>query len=169
MAQLAERPAVYRLPLPVFWATIFLALLLERTLPLVLPLARLFDFPVLATIYLALLRRHKVYGSVVGAGLGLAQDALSNGKLGLLGIADTLVGYLAAWASGQFDLEQYVPRLSVTAVLIVLHSLIVALLQHALLEAPHPLQPLEMASAVLVNVALASILFQVLDRFRRPA
>jgi len=37
-----------------------------------------------------------------------------------------------------------------------------------LLEAPLPFQPFAAASAVLVNAALGLIMFQILDRFRRP-
>jgi hypothetical protein len=44
-----------------------------------------------------------------------------------------------------------------------------AALQHALLEAPPPFHPIDIASSVLVNVALSLVLFQILDRFRRPA
>jgi hypothetical protein len=39
-------------------------------------------------------------------------------------------------------------------------------LQHALLDSPAAFVPLDLASAVLVNVALSLILFPVLDRFR---
>jgi hypothetical protein len=39
-------------------------------------------------------------------------------------------------------------------------------LQHALLDSPPPFFPLDLASAVLVNVALSLILFPVLDRLR---
>jgi len=49
------------------------------------------------------------------------------------------------------------------------HNLCLAALQHGLLESPPPFQPVALASALLVNVALGLILFQILDRFRRPA
>jgi hypothetical protein len=39
-------------------------------------------------------------------------------------------------------------------------------LQHALLDSPPAFIPLDLPSAVLVNVALSLILFPVLDRFR---
>jgi hypothetical protein len=45
----------------------------------------------------------------------------------------------------------------------------VAGLQHILIAAPQSFQPLDLASRVLLNSALALVLFQVLDRFRRPA
>jgi len=56
-----------------------------------------------------------------------------------------------------------------TGVFVLVHNLCIAVLQHALLEAPPPFQPIATASAILVNVALGLIIFQILDRFRHPA
>ncbi len=54
MSQPLERPiAVYRVHPMTLWGTLFVALLLQISLPLVLPLARLFDLPLLAVIYVA--------------------------------------------------------------------------------------------------------------------
>ena len=145
------------------------ALLLQTFLPLKLPLARLMDFPLLIVIYFALLRREKVFGIALGTGLGLLQDALSHGYIGIFGIAKAIVGYLAASASTRFELESLVARTVLTGVFVLVHSLCLAALQRVLLEAPPPFQPIDTASVVLVNVALGLILFQVLDRFRRPA
>jgi rod shape-determining protein MreD len=149
--------------------TILAALLLQTFLPLKIPLARSMDFPLLITIYFALMWRDKVYGIAMGTGLGLLQDALSHGYIGIYGIAQAIVGYLAASASTRFELESLVARTVLTGVFVLVHSLCLAALQHALLETPPPFQPVATASAVLVNVALGLILFQILDRFRRPA
>ena len=40
-----------------------------------------------------------------GAGIGLAQDSLSNHPLGMFGIVKTLVGYFAASVSQRFEVE----------------------------------------------------------------
>ena len=150
-------------------AAALLALLLETFLPLKLPLARLMDFPLLITVYFALLRRDKLFGIGLGTALGLMQDALSHGYIGIFGIAKAIVGYLAALASTRFDLDSLVARTVLTGALVLVHSLTVAALQHLLLETPPPFQPLTVASSILVNAALGLILFQILDRFRRPA
>jgi len=134
------------------------ALLLQTFLPLKFRLAYLMDFPLLIAIYFALMRRDRVFGIAVGTGLGLLQDALSHGYIGIYGIAKACAGYLAAWASTVL-----------TGVFVFVHNLCYAVLQHVLLEAPPPFQPLAIASAVLVNVALGLIIFQILDRFRHPA
>jgi len=163
-------------PIPVFQvrpaviaAAALAAVLLQTFLPLKLPLARVMDFPLLIVIYFALMRRDKVYGTILGTGLGLLQDTLSHGFIGIFGIAKAIVGYLAASASTRFELESLVARTVLTGAFVLVHSLCLAALQRALLEAPPPFQPFTIASAVLVNVALGLILFQILDRFRHPA
>jgi rod shape-determining protein MreD len=164
-----HRPvAVFQMHPAILSLAVLAALLLQMFLPLKLRLARLMDFPLLIIIYFALMRRDKMFGIALGTGVGLLQDALSHGYIGILGIAKAIVGYLAASASTRFELESLVARAVLTGVFVLVHNLCVAALQHALLEAPPPFQPITVASAVLVNVALGLVLFQILDRFRRP-
>lgn len=161
--------AVFQVHPAILWGASVVALLLQTFLPLKLPLARLMDFPLLIAIYFALMRRDKIFGIGLGAVLGLLQDALSHDFIGIYGIAKAIVGYLAATASTRFELESLVTRSVLTAGFVLVHNLCRAGLQHMLLEAPPRFQPLDAASAVLVNVALGLIIFQILDRFRRPA
>jgi rod shape-determining protein MreD len=152
---------------PVFlWVTILVALLLQTFLPLKVPLAGLMDFPLLVTVYFTLVRQNKIFGIALGTGLGLMQDALSHGYVGMFGMAKAVVGYLAAFAAIRFNVESLFARSVVTASLILLHNLCMAGLQHALLDSPPAFMALDLASAVLVNVALSLIVFPVLDRFR---
>jgi rod shape-determining protein MreD len=161
--------AVFHLHPAILSLAAMAALLLQTFLPLKLPLARLMDFPLLIVIYSSLMRRDRVFGIGLGSALGLLQDALSHGFIGIFGIAKAIVGYLAASAGTRFELESLVARTVLTGVFVLVHNLCVAALQHAMLEAAPPFQPIATASAVLVNVALGLILFQILDRFRRPA
>jgi rod shape-determining protein MreD len=170
MTVTTHRPvAVFQLHPAILSVAVLVAMLLQTFLPLKLPLARLMDFPLLITIYFALMRRDKMIGMAMGTGLGLLQDSLSHGFIGIFGTAKAIVGYLAASASTRFELESLVGRAVLTGVFVLVHNLCLAALQHALLEAPPPFQPVAVASAVLVNVALGLIVFQILDRFRRPA
>jgi rod shape-determining protein MreD len=150
-------------------ATLFLTFLLQSVIPLTFPQARLFDFPLVVTIYFSFSRRSKVFGTGLGAVVGLLQDALSRHYLGLYGMAKALVGYLAASASVKFELEGLLPRFLLTAVLVFVHNLFLSALEHALLQFPPAFMPVDLASGVLFNIALALVVFQVLDRFRRPA
>jgi rod shape-determining protein MreD len=119
------------------------------------------DLPLLATVYFTLIRQNKIFGIALGTGLGLTQDALSHGYIGMFGIAKALVGYLAASAAVRFNVESLFAR-----AVILFHNLCMAGLQHALLDSPPAFLPIDLASAVLVNVALSLVLFPVLDRFR---
>ncbi|MGH9449033.1 MAG: rod shape-determining protein MreD [Terriglobia bacterium] len=169
MAKSADRHvAVYRVNLAAFWISLFAGLLLQISLPVQLPLARLFDFPLILTIYYASIRRSGAYGIFLGTGLGLVQDALSHGLIGMFGISDCLVGYLAASVSVKFDLEQLGARYVLTALLVCVHSLVLVALRRLLFESPAPFVRLELASTIVVNVALALICYPILDRFKRP-
>ena len=148
------------------WVSILVALLLQTFLPLKIPLAELMDFPLLVTVYFTLVRQNKIFGIALGTGLGLMQDALSHGYVGMFGMAKALVGYLAAFAAIRFNVESLFARSVVTASLILLHNLCMAGLQHTLLDSPPAFMALNLASAVLVNVALSLIVFPVLDRLR---
>jgi len=148
------------------WVTILAALLLQTFLPLKIPLAGLMDFPLLVTVYFTLVRQNKIFGIALGTGLGLTQDALAHGYVGMFGMAKALVGYLAAYAAVRFNLESLLNRSVVTASLVLLHNLCMAGLQHALLDPAPAFVALDLASAVLVNVALSLIVFPLLDRVR---
>ncbi len=161
--------AVYEIHPAILSVATVVALLLQTLLPLKFRLARLMDFPLIIVIYFSLMRRDKVFGIALGTGVGLLQDALSHTYIGIYGIAKAIVGYLAASASTRFELESLAARTVLTGVFVLVHNLAVAVLQRALFEAPPAFKPIEIASAVLVNTALGLIIFQILDRFRRPA
>lgn len=160
---------VYRIRPVILWPTVFASLLFQIVLPLAFPKARFFDFPLIVTIYFALLRRSKVFGIGLGTAVGLLQDALSHHYIGLYGMTKALIGYLAASASVKFDLEQLLARFILAGILVFVHGGFRLSLEHSLLDAPPPFVPLDLLTSVLFNVALALILFQVLDRFKRPA
>ncbi|MGD0128363.1 MAG: rod shape-determining protein MreD [Terriglobia bacterium] len=146
--------------------SVLAALLLQTVLPVVIPVAGLMDFPLLVTVYFTLIRQNQIFGIALGSVLGLLQDALSHGYLGMFGMAKAVVGYLAASAAMRFNFETLFARSVATASLVAIHDLCMTALQHALLDSPPPFVPLDRASSVLVNVALSLIFFPILDRFR---
>jgi rod shape-determining protein MreD len=158
----------YRVHPAAFWLSLFVGMLLQVSLPLKFPLARLFDFPLVLTVYFALTRRNKVFGIALGTALGLLQDAFAHGLIGMFGIAKALAGYLAASASLKFEMDQLGARYVLTGLLVCLHRLVIAGLERLLFQSPPPFVPMDLASAALLNIALALICFQILDRFRRP-
>jgi rod shape-determining protein MreD len=159
---------VFRVRPVVLWVTVFLALLMQTVLPLGVPQARVIDFPLLVTIYFALMRRNKIFGIGLGTVVGLCQDALSHHYIGLYGMAKALVGYLAASASVKFELEELLSRFVLAGFLILAHGVSLLGLEHGLLENPPPLSPLNVGVSVMFNVAPALVLFHFLDRLRHP-
>ena len=96
------RVDAYRFP-P--WAVILIALLalwLQGYLPLWFPTASVLYLPLLVTLYFALSRRSQISGMLVGAAIGLAQDSLGHGPIGLFGMVKT-----DRWARGP---DYLVPR-----------------------------------------------------------
>ena len=147
--------------------TVLLALVMQTYLPVRLPSARLFDFPLLVAIYIAIVSRNKTGAVLICTGIGLVQDALASGLIGMFGMTKALTGYAAASASIKFELGDLVPRLSLTAALVAIHGLFLALLQYALLDPPPPFRPLELGASVLANTGLGMVLFLLLDRLRK--
>ena len=81
-------------PLPVVLICLG-ALLIQTALPLYVPQAGVLDFPLLAVVYLALSRRAPLVGMGIGIIVGLSQDGLTAGPIGLFGILKTSAGYAA--------------------------------------------------------------------------
>ena len=160
---------VYKIHPVTLWVASLVALLLQSFLPIKIPLARLMDFPLLVVIYFSLVRRDRIFGIGLGTCLGLLQDALSHGFIGINGISEAIVGYLAASVSTRFELESLLPRMVMTGAFVLIHNLCLTGLQQALLENPASFDALSLISSILVNVALGLVIFQILDRFRRPA
>ena len=162
-----RRVEVYRVHPAILWLTVFAALLLQTVLPPILPIARKFDFPLLVTIYFALLRRSQVFGIGLGTVVGLTQDALAHGLIGTSGMAKALVGFLAATVSVKIDLEQPAPRIVFAGVLIFVHRIFLFGLERALFDPPPTFQPFDMLGGVLINLGLGLVLFQALDHAKQ--
>ncbi len=157
----------FRVDPAIIWVATLFALVLQTFLPVRIPLARVFDFPLLVTIYFAVVRRNKIFAIGLGTAVGLLQDALSSGLIGMFGMAKGLVGYLAATATVKFELDHIFGRLALTATLVFIHGLTLAAVQQILLDAPAHFDLLELASSVLVNTGCGLVLFLALDKLRK--
>ncbi len=146
---------------------VFLSILLEVTLPPSLPIARLFQFPLLVTIYFSMIRENQIFGTVFGMSVGLLEDALSHGYLGQMGMAKALVGYLAATAGLKLEFDNGLVRGLLIGSLVLIHNGFIYLLTHQLLGLPPPFKPIHLATSAIVNAALGLILFPLLDRFKK--
>jgi len=157
----------FRMHPALLWVVVFVALVLQTFLPVKFPLARVFDFPLLVAIYFSVVRRNKIFAIGLGTGIGLLQDALSSGLIGMFGMAKGLIGYLAATASVKFELEDMFARLGLMATLVFVHGVFLAVMQRLLLEPPPPFNLLDLLSGTLINAGFGLIIFLALDKLRK--
>ena len=87
---------IRRYPLYIYVLVPLAAVVLQAWLPRLLGRFAYMDLPLLVTVYFALNRRSPIHGTLLGAVLGLAQDGLTQGAIGIHGIANTVCGFLAA-------------------------------------------------------------------------
>lgn len=153
----------------VLLAVSFVAVLLQAVLPVRFPFTRLFEFPLLVTIYFSMSRQDRIFGVAFGTIIGLVQDALSHGYLGMMGMSKALAGYLAASGSTKFELDDNLARGILIAILVFIDNGFLAVLEYGLLGYPFSFRLLDVAERVLVNVALGLILFRGLDRLKKSS
>jgi rod shape-determining protein MreD len=150
----------------VFLATA-LALVLQAFLPIYIHSAQILELPLLITIYFGLSRRNPSTGLLLGTAIGLLQDSLSSGPLGLHGIAKTLVGYVASSIGTRLDTEHPLSRFALTIGFFALQQSVLVLAKHLLLAQVEPIFSMPLLSRALINAAIAVGLFALLDRLRK--
>ncbi len=167
MRNRVELREVYRFPL---WAMVLVpmvALLLQATVPLWLPRAAILDLPLLVTVYFASNRRDQTVGLLIGAMIGLAQDSLGPGPIGVFGMVKTLIGYLASSLGARLDVENPGSRLLIVFAFFYVHLGLFWVLEHILLERAVELGGLNSLLMALVNSVSAVLIFSLLDRLRQ--
>ncbi len=144
-----------------------LGLLLQSSLALWFPSTTAVDLALLVTVYLGFTRRSQIVGMVYGAFIGLAQDSLGHGPIGLYGIVNTVVGYSASSLGGRVDSDHPGIRLLATFGFYYVHLGIFVLLQKVLLERPVTNPGWRSVALALLNAVVGVLVYQLLDRLRR--
>jgi rod shape-determining protein MreD len=98
---------VSRYPMLVYVLAPLAALVLQAWLPRLLHGYAWFDLPLVVTVYFALARRDAIQGTLMGAGMGLFEDALTTHAIGVNGVAKTVVGFLAGSVGVRIDVEDH--------------------------------------------------------------
>ncbi|MGA3292877.1 MAG: rod shape-determining protein MreD [Candidatus Acidiferrales bacterium] len=148
----------------------FLALVLQAFLHKYGRWSELLDLPLLVTIYFGVSKRNPATGLLLGAAIGIFQDALSpDNPIGLYGIAKTLVGYVASSIGGRIDTEHPLSRFGLVFFFFHFHQVIFAITERVLLNHPARLFTPRLLLDSLVTAAFAIPLFALLDRLRRPS
>jgi rod shape-determining protein MreD len=165
----SDQIEVYRFSLPVAILVPLAAIFLQSFLPLRLPFFSIFDLPLLVTIFFAVARRSPVAGMATGALIGLAQDALTHGPIGVMGIAKTVVGYGASSLGVKLDVENAGARFLVTLVFYVVQQVVYFSVSRGLLNLAVAWSWQHQLGAAFANAVLAVPLFLLLDRLKRRA
>jgi rod shape-determining protein MreD len=148
----------------------FLALVLQAFLHKYGRWSELIDLPLLVTVYFGVSRRNTSTGLLLGAAIGILQDALSaDNPIGLYGIAKTLVGYVASSIGGRIDTEHPISRFGLVFLLFHFHQIVLAITQRVLLNQSARFFTPRLLLDSVVTSAVGVVLFALLDRLRRRA
>ena len=157
---------IRRYPLLVYALVPLGALVLQAWLPRVTSPYDWFDLPLVVTIYFALGRRDPIQGTLMGAALGLFEDAISHRAIGINGIAKSLVGFLAASTGVRVEVDNHAIRLVFTLVLSLVSSAIYLFVTRFLLGLEIEWSWLTELFRAMGNSLIALVLFPLLDRLQ---
>ena len=157
---------IHRYPLIVYLLVPLTSLVLQAWLPRVLGRFAWFDLPLVVTVYFALGRRSPIQGTLMGAALGIFEDALSHHAIGLNGIAKSCVGFLAASVGVRIDVENFTIRLLLNFLLSLLSSAIYLFVYRVLLGVELEWNWLVQLYIAIGNSVIALLMFPLLDRFQ---
>src|SRR3984957_2573072 len=104
----------------------------------------------------------------IGMTLGLVQDSVFQQHIGMYGICKTLVGYFSASIGLQFDVEHSLVRLVLCFVFYLFHQFLYWVLQRSLLDQPALFDIQRELLLAVINAIIGVLLFQMLDKLRRP-
>ncbi|HZP05038.1 MAG TPA: rod shape-determining protein MreD [Terracidiphilus sp.] len=157
---------IHRYPLLVYGLVPLVSLVLQAWLPRLLGPYTWIDLPLVVTVYFALGRRSPIQGTLMGAAIGIFEDALSHHAIGVNGIAKTAVGFLAASVGIRIDVENFTIRVLLNFLLSLLSSAIFLFVYRVLLGLELEWNWLTQVFIAVGNSLVALVLFPVLDRFQ---
>ncbi len=157
---------IHRYPLLVYALVPLASLVLQAWLPRITSPYDWFDLPLVVTIYFALGRRDPIQGTLMGAVLGLFEDAISHRPIGINGIAKSVVGFLAASTGVRVEVDNHAIRLVFTLVLSLVSSTIYLFVTRFLLGLEIEWSWLTELFRAMGNSVIALVLFPLLDRLQ---
>lgn len=160
-----ERTEVHRYPVWVMIVVPLLAISIQSRTGLT-AWGSAIELPLLVTVYFASNRRNQLVGLLMGAAIGLAQDALSSGLIGIFGIIKTLVGYMGSSLGGRIDVDNPLTRLLLVFGSYYVHLGLYFALKRGLLNLPVEAPGWMSLVAAAANAVVGVVLFHLLDRLR---
>jgi len=127
------------------------------------------DLPLIVAIFFAVSRRSPAAGTLTGAAIGLAQDALTGRPIGVNGMAKSVIGYIAASIGVQVDVDNLTTRIVMNFGFSLLNSAILFLINRRLLgQAEAHIGWLHELIRAGANTLVAIPIFFLLDLTKRP-
>jgi rod shape-determining protein MreD len=127
------------------------------------------DLPLIVAIFFSVSRRSPSAGTLTGAAIGLAQDALTGRPIGVNGMAKSVIGYIAASIGVQVDVDNLVTRVLMNFGFSLLNSVILFLINRRLLgQAEAHIGWIHELLRALANTFVAVPIFYLLDLTKRP-
>jgi rod shape-determining protein MreD len=157
---------IHRYPLLVYALVPLTALVLQAWLPRLAGRFAWFDLPLVVTVYFALGRRSPIEGTLMGAGMGLFEDALTHQAIGVNGIAKSTVGYLAASVGVRIDVDNHIIRLLLNFVLTLVAGAINIFVSRFLLGMDGAWMWWTELFMAIGNTVIAMVLFPLFDRLQ---
>jgi len=142
------------------------ALVLQAWLPRVVGRFAWFDLPLVITVYFALGSGSPIQGTLIGATMGLFEDALSHRAIGVNGIAKTVAGFLAASVGGRINEDNFTVRLLFIFLLSILASVLYVFVTRFLLGMELEWSWLTELFKAIGNSVIAILTFPLLDRLQ---
>jgi rod shape-determining protein MreD len=161
-----EEIEVHRFSWPASISIPLLALFIQVFASRRLGFIKIFDLPLLVTIFFAVARRRPVPGLITGAAIGTLQDVFAGSYIGLNGIAKTVVGYLASSLGVRIDVENPGSRFLMTLAFCLLHRVIYLVIDRGLVAGNEPWYWGHTLISAVANGLLAVVLFAALDRLK---
>lgn len=128
---------------------------------------KLFDIPLIVTVFFAVSRRNQLAGMLTGCVIGLTQDALTHLPIGIYGISKTIVGYVASSIGVKIDVDNPGSRFLLMFVFSFFHDGIYFIVSRYLIGLPADWRAMHEVSAAVANSVLAVLLFSLMDRAKK--
>jgi rod shape-determining protein MreD len=128
---------------------------------------KLFDIPLMVTVFFAVSRRNQLAGMLTGCSIGLVQDALTHLPIGIYGISKTIAGYAASSIGLKVDVDNPGSRFLMMFFFTFLHDGIYFIVSRHLLGIPADWRTLHELSSALANAIVAVPLFALMDRAKQ--
>ena len=158
-----------RMPTGLPVVIVVVALAIQVYLPLYIRILGYFDLPLLIVAYLALLGRRPIVGLLIGAAVGLAQDGLTHGPVGVFGITKTVIGYSAGWASLVIQVGFPGARSALIAIFFLLHQFLFWTVQSVLLGHELAVDFPQILGLAAAHAGVALLLYGLLDRWKQTS